>query len=274
MSIISVAVAMSVYKSDTVKNLKLSIDSILNQTYKYIDLFVEVDGSVSDELSNLLEFYNLKSNVNIHYNQENKGLASRLNQIIETVLEKDSYAYIARMDADDISECDRIEKQVKFLIDNQSVSVVGSDVIEIDNLGNEKFYKKMNSTHEELKNNIIKKCPFNHPSVLFRIDVFSKHGYRYKSHLMNTQDYYLWVDLLSGGLKFANINEPLLKFRVDDFFHHRRGLKKALNDVKSRFYAFKKLDVVTLGNLFHTFLLFILRVSPASVKSFAYKTLR
>ncbi|MCV5855842.1 glycosyl transferase 2 family protein, partial [Escherichia coli] len=86
------------------------------------------------------------------------------------------------------------------------------------------------SEHNSLVNNIVKRCPFNHPSVMFRIDVFEEHNLKYKDELQNTQDYYFWVDAIKSGLKLANINEPLLKFRIDDKFHSRRGVKKAKND--------------------------------------------
>ncbi|MDV5059493.1 glycosyl transferase, partial [Vibrio diabolicus] len=120
---------------------------------------------------------------------------------------------------------------------------------------------------------IIKRCPFNHPSVMFRMSVFED-GFRYKSELMNTQDYYLWVDLLAAGKNFANINEPLLMFRINESFHSRRGFKKAMNDLNSRIYAFKKLDVLNLSNIIHTISLFLLRIAPTSIKKWAYKTLR
>lgn len=55
--------------------------------------------------------------------------------------------------------------------------------------------------HEKIKKNVIKKCPFNHPSVMFRNLIFEE-GFRYKDSLKNTQDYYLWVDLLAAGKRF------------------------------------------------------------------------
>ncbi|EAS44646.1 glycosyl transferase [Photobacterium profundum] len=269
-----IAVAMSIYKSDSVNFVEASIDSILHQSYSSFDLFIEVDGEVSNELKKLLIRYSCFSNVFINFNVTNLGLAYRLNEIIEKVILKNCYTFLARMDADDISVTKRFEKQVQFLLDNPDISVVGSDVVEITNDGVEIFYKKMASKHEDLSRNIIRKCPFNHPTVMFNLRVFNEDGYRYKSELKNTQDFYLWVDLLSGGKRFANINEPLLKFRIDADFHHRRGFNKAVNDFNSRLYAFKKLNVLTVRNIFHTGLLFILRISPAFIKSLAYKYMR
>lgn len=267
-----IAVAMSIYKSDRLEFIKESIDSILNQEYKSFELFLEVDGPVSEKVeSYLFELSNEK--VHINFNAENSGLAKRLNNIIEKVLDVGGFSYVARMDADDISCPSRFTQQVNYLELNNAVDVVGTDVLEISELGHELFYKKMDSEHSIIEEKIIKRCPFNHPSVMFRIRVFEL-GFRYNSKLLNTQDYYLWVDLLSAGMKFGNINEPLLKFRIDNEFHSRRGLKKAINDFNSRVYAFKKLNVISLGNVTHTILLFFLRLSPSSVKKIAYRVLR
>lgn len=270
-----VAVISSVYKSDTFTFLKQAIQSLLDQTYTNLDIFIQVDGWVPDDVNQLLIDYNNHEKIHVFFHDENKGLATRLNCSINHIVDLGCYDYIARMDADDISCSNRIQIQVDFLNKNKNVDVVGSDVIEISENGQELFYKKMDSDHDVLKKRIIKKCPFNHPSVMFRIDVFDE-GFRYNSSLMNTQDYYLWVDLLFAGKRFSNINEPLLMFRVNKDFHTRRGLKKAMNDLNSRLYAFKKLNVVNFGNVVHTLFLFLflLRLSPSIVKKTAYKILR
>ncbi|TLS77479.1 glycosyltransferase [Photobacterium damselae] len=268
-----VAVALSIYKSDTIECLQEAINSILKQTYRNFDLYIEVDGKVDNNILNYLEILECNENVFIDYHSENKGLAFRLNQIIDTVVNKGGYKFIARMDADDISHVNRFEEQVSFLLENDFIDVIGSDIIEIDEYGNEVFYKKMEKDFDKIKHNIIKKCPFNHPSVMFKIEIFNE-GFRYDPKLINTQDYYLWIDLLSSGKVFSNINKPLLKFRVNESFHSRRGIKKAINDVKSRLYAFEKLGVINLGNILHVVNLFILRVSPPKIKKIAYKYLR
>lgn len=265
----TIAVAMSVYKNDKLENLEYAIDSILNQTYQDFVIYLQVDGFVDEKMKDFILECSKNQKVKVQFNAENKGLASRLNSCIDLALCENRFKFLARMDADDISKPDRFKRQVEFLIDNPNVSVVGSDVIEINSDGDELFYKSMCSSHDRLKSMIIRKCPFNHPSVMFRMSVFSD-GARYNELFKNTQDYYLWVDLLSLGYKFSNINEPLLLFRVDDDFHSRRGIKKAFNDVKSRIYAFKKLDNISLFNIVHVVLLFLLRISPEFLKRKAY----
>lgn len=269
----NVAVIMSIYKNDRLSFIIESIESILNQSYKSCDLYIAIDGPVSKDVEDYIVNISSIDNIFVSFDSVNKGLAFRLNQLIEIASIKKKYKYIARMDADDISIHSRIEEQVFFFENHSEVSVVGSDLMEINEEGESIFYKSMPVKHDELSSAIIKRCPFNHPSVMFKAEVFSS-SIRYNENLMNTQDYYLWVDLLSAGFKFANINKPLLKFRIDGNFHSRRGLKKAINDLKSRIYAFKILKCYSVSNILHVILLFTLRISPTFIKKLAYKKLR
>lgn len=269
-----IAIAMSVYRSDSTSFVKQAIDSILEQTYQNFVLFIQVDGPVAENLKELLLSYIKKSNVEIYFHAENLGLAQRLNDTIENVINDSSFSLLARMDADDIALKERFKCQVDYLNTHNNVGVVGSDVIEIDEQNNHIFYKKMKPDHLSLENNIIKRCPFNHPSVMIRLNIFREHELRYKSELSNTQDYYLWVDMLSCNVIFSNISKPLLYFRVNSEFHSRRGFKKALNDFNSRMYAFDKLGCYSLSNYIHVCKLVMLRISPSFIKKIAYEKLR
>lgn len=267
-----IAVGMSVYNKDCHIALKKAVDSILCQSYNKFEIFIEVDGPVSDEIHNTLLAFQGNKHVNINFNNENLGLATRMNQVITTACHRGEFDFFARMDADDISHPDRFKKQIFFFKNHKDIDVVGSDVLEFNDFDDGRFYKKMDGKHSDLINNIIQRCPFNHPTVMMKMSVFD--SARYNEALMNTQDYYLWVDLAAAGHKFANINEALLEFRVNKSFHTRRGLKKAVNDVKSRIHAMKTLEVISIRNIAHTVMLFFLRIAPASVKKIAYQRLR
>lgn len=267
-----VAVAMAVYKRDRKIYLTQAIESILGQTYVDFVLYIAVDGAVDEELQDLLVQYELHPKVVVLWFDENKGLAQRLNDIIDVAL-IENFKYVARMDADDVSYRDRLMIQIGFLSLNPDVDVLGAGLNEIDENGRFLFQKIAEPDHSTLAQNIIKKCPFNHPTVVFDIKVFSD-GFRYRSNLKNTQDYYLWVDLLAAGKCFANIREPLLDFRIDRCFYSRRGFEKAMNDFGARIYAMRRLKIFTPVNILHACALFILRISPSPLKKLAYKYLR
>lgn len=270
-----VAIAMSVYCNDNVSFLSSSVDSLLNQTGIDVDIYINVDGVVSNDIVNKLESYksNFPSRFEINYCKNNHGLAFQLNSIIDRVVLSGGYSFIARMDADDICEPERIYKQVEFFSYNPTVAVLGTNVLEFHKDGST-FNKRMPQTHQQIIDSVIQRCPFNHPTVMFNLAVINPKDLRYDSSLMNTQDYYLWVDLLNLGYKFANLDESLLRFRVDDKFHSRRGIKKAVNDARSRIFAMNKLKIFNFRNTIHTLLLFFLRLSPPFLKKIAYRNFR
>ncbi|MCT0124408.1 glycosyltransferase [Proteus mirabilis] len=269
-----IAVAMCVYKNDKLIFLEKAVNSLLEQTSIEFHVYIEVDGPISEEIKIYLEslkktYYNIFI---INFNKEQKGLAFRLNTIIDSVLKKNEYLFLARMDADDYCQKDRLIIQKTFLEENLDIDVVGSDVIEVDDFDKPLFYKKMHSYHKDICKNIIKKCPFNHPTVMIRL--CSIKNIRYKEYLKNTQDYFFWIDLLNSGCRFHNIDKPLLYFRLDKNFYSRRGIKKIKNDIYSRIYAMNTLHIWSLRNIFLLVMLITLRISPKVIKKFAYKKYR
>jgi glycosyltransferase involved in cell wall biosynthesis len=119
-----VAVILPVYKNDRDDYLNLAVESILNQTYKDFHLFIGVDGQVGESLTNYLKLEAKQSKVSVIWYKENRGLACVLNDMFDLCFEN-GYEYIARMDADDISAPNRLEKQMKFLYFHTDIDVVG-----------------------------------------------------------------------------------------------------------------------------------------------------
>ena len=111
-----IAVILPVYKNDKVPHVRLSLNSILNQTYKGdFTLIIGVDGPVGEELVSCLKDYETKDNVSVQWFPKNRGLAIVLNDLLDICF-KEGYKYIARMDADDISMPERLEKQMAYLL--------------------------------------------------------------------------------------------------------------------------------------------------------------
>ena len=109
-----VSVVMSVYK-EPVEWLHESIDSILNQTFSGFEYIIICDNPEYEEGILLLKGYAKKDNrIRLIFNKENIGLTKSLNIGI-SIAQGD---YIARMDADDISEAKRFEKQLDFFESN------------------------------------------------------------------------------------------------------------------------------------------------------------
>ena len=139
-------------------------------------------------------------------NETNLGLTRSLNKGIG--LSKGEY--IARMDADDISQPKRFEKQVAFLDENQDISLCGTQIKEMRTVEQVSNYPL---THSEIKFDLLYYDPFAHPTVMWRKADFEKNSFRYNEEYKTAQDYELWCRVLKK-LKAANLNEVLLDYRI------------------------------------------------------------
>ncbi len=193
---------MPVYNADLF--LRQAIDSILNQTYKHLEFIILDDGS-TDNSCDIIESYSTKDKrIRAFYTKENRGIVYQLNKGISEARGR----FIARMDADDISLPQRIEKQVSFLEQNSDISIVGSNVRFI--VENRIFPRRSHLPllDQEIKAYMLFFTPFYHPSVVLRIEIF--HHFRYSEATI--EDYALWIKVLSK-FNAANIEECLLIYR-------------------------------------------------------------
>ncbi|WP_416456125.1 glycosyltransferase [Saccharophagus degradans] len=270
-----VGVLMSVMGQENVTYCESAIASVLEQDFQgEVVLYLVVDGMPSGGIKDLFDKLAGRPDVVVLYSDGSRlGLAARLNQLIDLALMDREIAYLARMDSDDFSLPSRFERQVQYLLANPTVDVVGTGVIEVDANDRELSYKVMDESDELLKKHIVRKCPFNHPTVMFRRRVFDD-GARYDCSLMNTQDYYLWVELCAKEYVFANLPDLLLRLRIGNNFYKKRGWRKALNDFRAKLFAMRRLKKTGLVNCFYAFSILLLRLSPRWLQVFAYRYLR
>ena len=267
----NIAVLLSVYKNDRAEFLRLSIDSILNQSYKNIILYIGVDGTIGEKLYKCLEQYEQEKRVNIVYFPENRGLAVVLNDLL-ILCKEANIEYIVRMDADDISVPNRLANQVNYLLLHPEVDVVGGRIEEI-NEQSERNGKSFTYplTHQECFKFFRYRDPLAHPAVMFRKSFFDK-AKGYRNEYRKNQDTMLWFDGFMNGCIFANLDETVLLFRVtDDFYKNRRnGFKRAKKMLKDRFMINKSLHYDWSAYLF-SFLMFIMTLTPPFLKKFLYR---
>jgi O-antigen/teichoic acid export membrane protein len=122
---------------------------------------------------------------------------------------------VARMDADDVCEPDRLEKQLAFLDANADVDVVGTDLTIIDENGRAVGHRAYPTTHAAILEAFSRFNAVAHPAVTFRrATVEAAGGYQHPERA--AQDYELWSRLAAGGRRFANLPEPLLRYRVHE----------------------------------------------------------
>ncbi len=197
-----VSVILSVYKPELY--LFDTIDSVLNQTYPNIEFIIVDDGF---HLSNNDIFSSIYGNRSLKvFSKFNSGLTDSLNYGIS----KSEGSLIARIDADDIWEINKIELQVNFLNQNK-IALVGTSFKYINEKGdflNSVSLKSFFSVAFRLK--FLGKT-FPHSSVLFNKSYFENLG-GYRELFLRSQDRDLWLRF-SKKYKVSYLDKPLTKIR-------------------------------------------------------------
>lgn len=203
-----ISVIMSTYKEDE-RLLRESIESILNQTYRDFEYIIILDYPDNDVHKSVIEEYALKDDrIHFYINEKNMGLTDSLNRGLSLCHGE----YIARMDADDISLPDRLERQMKYLEKNR-YDLIGGITEMINENGSLLYSIKSVPTDPKKINKALRysQC-IAHPTWLGRKEVFEKNsGYR---HMPLCEDYDFTLRAVLNGFVISNLNEPVLKYRM------------------------------------------------------------
>lgn len=261
---------MAVYHADNVAWLDEAISSVMTQDFHDFLFVIVIDGSVPIAiLDTVLNAAKKDNRIVVAQNSMNSGLASSMNSAAEFGLTLEPQFFV-RMDADDISEPNRLSRQICYMRKHSYIAVLGTGLTEVNENGDKVGARVMPASHKQIARILPRRCALNHPTVVIRYNVF-RDGHRYDSSLMNTQDYFFWIKLASEGYVFRNLKDRLLKFRRVNNFYKRRGLSKSLNEFRARLYAIIKLKQFSLYNVAYAFGVLALRLMPGKLVKLAYK---
>ncbi len=201
------SVLMSVY-NEKENEIKSAVSSVIHQTYTDFELIIVCDNPQSEEQCRLLKsIADTDERIKVVRNEKNIGLAMSLNHAYEFA----TGDYIVRMDADDISESDRFQKQIEFMSETKC-DLAWSSYTYIDEDGNVldkpvRYFEK-----DEIPKCLPLKNIIHHPTVMMKREIFEKTGlYR---DFPCSQDYDLWLRMLYAGADMRMMKEELLKYRV------------------------------------------------------------
>lgn len=251
----NISIGISFYNCE--KFLASAIKSILAQTHTDWELILINDGSTDHSLEIARSFDD--SRIRIISDGLNMKLAARLNQIIDL----SKYDYIARMDADDIIDPFRLEKQIKFLDQNQDIDLVSTGVCSISNKnevrGIRNYKNSCLSSFDVISGNI----GLVHASVMARKSWYLRN--RYKENIV-AEDYELWNRAFANNdLKIYRVQEPLYYYREDDNVTYAKLMKayksqlSIISDYKSALTLFDYLKI-NLKMYFKIIVIFILNM--------------
>ncbi|MFT5295401.1 MAG: cellulose synthase/poly-beta-1,6-N-acetylglucosamine synthase-like glycosyltransferase [Colwellia sp.] len=223
-----VSVMISLYRNDDAHYYREAIQSIIDQSYgiENINIYQVIDGSISEELETVIEHFSSYFYKVIRL-ETNNGLANALNKLIQIMGDEE---YIFRMDSDDISKPDRFDNQISFMERNKSIGICGMAISEFYEDGS-LILRSYPLKHDLLISNLSKASPFAHPTVCFRATALKLLGsYSTKYHLC--EDIHMWFRAVILGVKFANLPDVGLDFRIQRNFFKRRSLSKAWAEFK------------------------------------------
>lgn len=192
--------------------LAAAVESILQQTYRDFEFIIVDDGSDDRTAEILGRYRNADGRVRLMC-QPNAGIAHALNRGCRTARSP----YIVRMDADDISFADRIERQVKFFDLRPDVALLGGAVIRIDSAGAELDLLSLPTDDDDLRRRLVADDAFAsyvfcHPAVAMRKEAFATVG-GYRPALVPAEDLDLY-QRLAERYRVANLAEPVLYYRL------------------------------------------------------------
>ena len=196
------SVLMAVYGKDNPHFFAQAIQSLVDQTLTPNEIVLVQDGPLTVELENVVDQYKglLGNQFNVIALSKNVGLGLALQEGLLHC----SHELVARMDSDDLSKPTRFEKQVEVMMNDPSLSVLGTwlEEFEIEPLGDLKL-KKVPVGGRSLEKYSRKRNPLNHPTVMFRKSAILKAGNYLDAPYF--EDYHLWARLLLQGSKIQNL---------------------------------------------------------------------
>lgn len=199
-----ISVILPVYNNE--RYLDEAIESILKQTYLDFELIIITEFGSSAKSIEIIDSYK-DERIAIIKNGHRLGLARSLN--LGLMLAKGEY--VARMDADDVSEPRRFALQVEYLDRNQNVAVCGSYVITVDGDGKAIEWVKYPVEPLVVKWSMFLSCAIGHSSIMARKETLQSMG-GYREDAKQAEDYDLWLRMLE---KHNITNLP-------QFIHKRR----------------------------------------------------
>ena len=200
-----VTVLMSVYNGEAY--LSKAVESILTQTYQHFE-FLIIDDASTDRSAQVLSSYP-DERIRVIRNETNLGLTRSLNKGLALAQGK----YIARMDADDVSYPQRLEKQVDFMEAHAEVGLCGSWAL--DRKGETLRQRIFSCNEQEIRFSFLRYNPFVHSSVMLRAAILQEHRLEFDPDFLYAQDYELWIRI-ANYTKLANLPEFLVQYRIHD----------------------------------------------------------
>lgn len=201
-----ISVLLPIYNAE--EFLPRTLDSLLCQTYKEFEIIAINDGSKDNSLKLMNEYAKRDKRITV-VTQENRGLVKTLNKAASLA----NGAYLARMDADDLSLPRRFELQIEAFKKHPSAVLIagGFDVMNEDD--EILYHDPVPTEKEELLRALFVRNPIAHGSVMFKAEAFKAVG-GYSEECGPTEDYELWSRIVDHG-DIVAVSGTIFRWRIN-----------------------------------------------------------
>jgi len=181
-----------------------SLRSVLNQSYKNLELLVIYDDQNLDDLNNIQKLTKNKK-IKLIINKKNLGAGPSRNIAIKRSKGK----YIAFLDSDDLWLKNKLKTQIHLMEKNDyKFTHTSYYIIDRNNTNIKKRYAKKNLDYKQL----LLSCDIGLSSVVIRKNALGRLKF---ANTKTKEDYVLWLNL-SKKIKLIGINKILMKWRKLD----------------------------------------------------------
>ena len=200
-----IAMLMTVYNGG--RFLAPAVQSVLESTLTDFE-FVIVDNLSTDGSRDYLRGLSDRR-IRLILNERNLGQTGALNVGLAAC----TAPLVARLDADDLAEPDRLARQAACLEGNAGLGLVGGQTVAIDGDGRPLFRTRFPLDFETIKTRMILQNCFDHSSITFRRDAALALG-GYPGDFKVSQDFALFSALLRAGHRMENGPVAVSKVRM------------------------------------------------------------
>ncbi len=234
---VEVSIIIPIYNAE--KYLKECLESVINQSFKNIEILLINDGS-KDSSSQIIKEFAQKDNRIVAINKENGGYASAIN----LGLDRARGEYISIVEADDYCALDMIEKMYNAISEkNADIATMDFYYLEDTQKNKKRIYHyddKLKKNEENYFNLKISPSIIHKPAYpwknLYKKSFIDKHNIRMPQDGLGAYEDQPWnASILSFAQKCVHVAKPLYYYRIDaDGSSTNNGKKSLINYVKRR----------------------------------------
>lgn len=247
------SVLMSCYRYDVPEYLDIAIKSLFDSSVIPNEIVLIIDGPVEKVLDEIIiKWDSLYDNIELLRLPENVGLGRALS----IGLTHCKHELVARMDSDDICDKSRFEKQLRTFVNDSSLVICGTDILEFDDNGNESKRVAPKNAQDIIKYSKLRN-PINHVTVMFKKSAIL--GVGSYEDVLYFEDYYLWLKCIKNNMRIRNIDEVGVLVRTgESMIGRRRGINYVKYELQFILKSYRE-KLITLSAMIK---MIVLRIPP------------